>query len=69
MNRREFISLLGGVALALLPARRQRPRRRRAAEKRYELAAFHSRTSLARATNTSGKPTPSEAAVFKLIAM
>src|ERR1700730_12889483 len=42
----------------LLRARRERPRRR-AAEQREGLAAFHSRTSLARAINTSDKETPS----------
>jgi hypothetical protein len=55
--------------LWLLRARRQRPRRRRAAEQRDELAAPHSRTSLARAMNTSDKETPSEAAVLRLMAM
>ena len=40
--------------LALLRARRKRPRRR-AAEQRDELAAFHSITSSARASRLSGK--------------
>ncbi len=53
----------------LLRPRRERPRRRRATEQRDERAALHSRTSLARATNTSDKETPSDAAVFKLTAM
>jgi hypothetical protein len=53
----------------LLRPRRERPRRRRAAEQRDELAPPHSRTSLARATNTSDKETPSDAAVFRLMAM
>jgi ABC-type uncharacterized transport system substrate-binding protein len=39
------------------------------ANKRDELAPPHSRTSLARATNTSDKETPSDAAVFRLTAM
>jgi hypothetical protein len=39
------------------------PRCRRAAEKGDELAPPHSRTSLARATNTSDKEMPSDAAV------
>src|SRR5262245_13675288 len=52
----------------LLPPRRQRPRRR-AAKQREGLAAFHSRTSLARAMNTADKETPSEAAVLRLTAM
>src|SRR5260370_1900912 len=53
----------------LLRPRRERPRRRRATQHRDEPAALHSRTSLARATNTSDKETPSDAAVFKLTAM
>src|SRR5436305_1808824 len=40
-----------------------------ATEKRHELAPPHSRTSLARATNTSDKETPSNAAVLRLTAM
>ena len=39
------------------------------ANKRDELAPPHSRTSLARATNTSDKEMPSDAAVFRLTAM
>src|SRR5215471_13166817 len=39
------------------------------ANKRDELAPPHSRTSLARATNTSDKETPSNAAAFRLTAM
>ena len=39
------------------------------ANKRDELAPVHSRTSLARATNTSDKEMPSDAAVFRLTAM
>ena len=54
--------------LCLLRARRERPDRR-SAEKGDELAPPHSRTSLARATNASGKETPSDAAVFRLTAM
>src|SRR5262249_57232228 len=52
----------------LLPACRERPRRR-AAEKRDEGAARHSITSLARAMNASDKDTPSDAAVLRLTAM
>src|ERR1700756_2160697 len=52
----------------LLRAGRKWPRGR-AAEQRDELAPPHSRTSLARATNTSDKETPSDAAVFRLTAM
>jgi hypothetical protein len=55
--------------IGLLCVRRQRPRSRRAAEERDELAAPHSRTSLARAMNTSDKEMPSEAAVLRLTPM
>jgi hypothetical protein len=44
----------------------ERQRGSRAAKQRHELAALHSRTSLARA---SDKKTPSEAAVLRLTAM
>src|SRR5215471_7910559 len=51
----------------LLRARRMRPYRRRpAAEQRDELAALHSITSSARASNVGGKSRPSALAVFKL---
>src|SRR5258708_26492449 len=50
----------------LLRTRRERPRSQRAAKQRDELAPPHSRTSLARATNTSDKETPSDAAVLRL---
>src|SRR5262245_41498948 len=53
---------------ALLGARADRPCRH-AAEQLDELAAPHSRTSLARATNTSDKEMPSNAAVLRLTAM
>jgi hypothetical protein len=43
-----------------MPARCKRPCGRRATEKRDERAAFHSRTSLARAMNTCDKETPSK---------
>ena len=52
----------------LLRVRRERPRSG-AAEQRDELAALHSRTSLARAMNTSDRETPSEAAVLRLTPM
>jgi hypothetical protein len=42
----------------LLRPRRERPRSRRTAEQRDEIAPLHSRTSLARAMNTSDKETP-----------
>jgi hypothetical protein len=56
-------------SLGLPGARRERPRGSRAAKQRDELAAPHSRTSLARATNTSDKEMPSDAAVLRLTAM
>src|SRR2546429_9856324 len=55
--------------VGLLCTRHDRPSGRPATKQRDELAALHSRTSLARAMNTSDKETPSEAAVFKLTAM
>src|SRR5215831_8397366 len=53
----------------LLSARRERPRDRRAAEERDELAAFqaHSITSSARSRNDSGIVRPSALAVVRLI--
>ena len=54
--------------LGLLRARRERPRRRRAAEQRDELAApFHSITSSARASSDGGTVRPSALAVFRLM--
>src|SRR5262249_57512558 len=50
----------------LLRARRERPRRHRAAEKRDELAAVHSMTPSARASSLSGKVRPSAFAVLRL---
>jgi hypothetical protein len=49
-------------------ARRKRPSRRRAAEQRYELAAFHSMTSSARNRTDCGTAIPSVLAVLRLIA-
>src|SRR6516225_7348346 len=60
-DTRDFRPLLGACA--------DRPCNCTAAEQRDELTAPHSRTSLARATNTSDKETPSDAAVFRLTAM
>src|SRR6516162_8794169 len=60
-DTRDFRPLLGACA--------DRPCNCTAAEQRDELTALHSRTSLARATNTSDKETPSDAAVFRLTAM
>src|SRR5262249_12378393 len=54
--------------LPLLPARRERTRGRRAAEKRDELAALHSITSSARASTVEGISRPSALAVLRLIA-
>src|SRR6266511_4361975 len=51
----------------LLCPRCQRPPRRRAAEKRDELASFHSITSSARACKEGGTVTPSALATFRLI--
>src|SRR5262245_33931541 len=53
-------------ALALLRARRERPRDR-AAKKRDELAPLHSITSSARASSVGGISRPSASAVCKLI--
>src|SRR5262245_9652724 len=55
--------------VGLLCTRRDRPCGRPATKQRDELAALHSRTSLARAMNTSNKETPIEAAVLRLMAM
>src|SRR5262249_28421460 len=53
-------------AVGLLCARRERPRRR-AAEQRDELAAFHSITSSARATSVGGMLSPNALAVLRLM--
>src|SRR6266699_902635 len=54
-------------APGLLRSRRERPSRRRAADKRYELAALHSITSSARASSVGGTSRPSALAVLRLI--
>src|SRR5260221_5417257 len=51
----------------LLRARRERPRSRRAAEERDELAPLHSITSSAPASTACGNSTPSALAVLRLI--
>src|SRR3981081_4608860 len=51
----------------LLPARRKRPRSRRATEQRDELAAPHSITSSARASRVAGTSRPSALAAFRLM--
>ena len=51
----------------LLRARRERPRGRRAAEQRDELAPLHSITSSARASSVGGTSRPSALAVLRLI--
>src|SRR5262245_27533831 len=51
----------------LLRARRERPRRRCAAEQRDEFAALHSITSSARTRNVSGMVSPSALAVVRLM--
>src|SRR5262249_48548576 len=53
--------------LLRLRARRERPRCRRAAEHRNELAPVHSITSSARASSVGGTSRPSALAVCKLI--
>jgi hypothetical protein len=50
-----------------LGVRRERPRRRRAAEQRDELATFHSITSSARPSSESGTVRPSALAVLRLM--
>src|SRR5262249_21655046 len=52
--------------LALLRARCERPRRRRAAEQTDELAPFHSITSSARASSVGGTSRPNALAVWRL---
>src|SRR5262245_59363553 len=54
-------------SVALLRTRRERPRRRRAAEQRDELAPIHSITSSASASSDGGASTPSVFAVFRLM--
>ena len=54
-------------AVRLLRARGERPRDRRAAEKRDELAPPHSITSSARASSVGGTSRPSALAVLRLI--
>src|SRR5262249_59204920 len=51
----------------LLRARRGRPRCRRAAEQRDELAPFHSMTSSARESTSGGMKSPSTLAGLRLI--
>src|SRR5262245_9359099 len=55
-------------ALALLCPRRQRPRRRAAAEQRDELATSHSITSSASESTSGGIVRPSALAVLMLMA-
>src|SRR5262249_33655617 len=57
----------GPHPLALLRARRERPRHRGTGEKRDELAAPHSITSSASASNLSGPFRPSALAVLRLM--
>src|SRR5262245_22047108 len=76
LERRELGTASGGTArehadapypLALLRAPCQRPRRRRAADKRYELAPPHSITSSARASSVRGTSRLSAFAVLRLM--
>src|SRR5262249_1774314 len=57
----------GGPLRRLLRARRERPRRRRAAKQRDELAPPHSITSSARASSVGGTSRPSACAVIRLM--
>src|SRR5262249_53690091 len=67
-SARRTLSKHADAPQALLRARRDRPRCRRAAEHRDELAAFHhSITSSARASWVAGTSRPSALAVFRLI--
>src|SRR6266567_7077531 len=59
--------LLGDAAVWLLRPRRERPRCRRAAEQRDELAALHSITSSARASTLGRMSSPIDLAVLRLI--
>src|SRR5262249_28777615 len=54
-------------ALALLRPHRKRPRRRRSAEQRDELAPLHSMTSSARASRVGATSMPSALAVLRLM--
>jgi hypothetical protein len=53
--------------IALLPARRERPYRSRAAEKSDELSPRHSITSSARASRVGGTSSPIVLAVLRLM--
>src|SRR6267142_5255889 len=53
--------------VGLLPTRGERPRGRRPAEKRDELAPFHSITSSARASSVGGTVSPRALAVLRLM--
>src|SRR5215471_5585628 len=63
---RSDVSHVRGFA-GLLRARRERPRCRRAAEQRDELAPLHSITSSARRRNASGIVSPSALALVRLM--
>src|SRR5262245_50677072 len=64
-NARRTVDTAGGAWRDLLPARRERPRRSRANEKRDELAPLHSITSSARASSIGGISMPSALAVLR----
>src|SRR5262249_43356440 len=75
-ERRDHVGRLAGRAAAekpdhrhrrLLGTRHERPHRRRATEKRDELAPPHSITSSARASSVGGISRPSALAVLRLI--
>src|SRR5262249_4699604 len=73
--RRHFRIVLGqgrqyrdpSNSVGLLPSRRQRPRRSRAAEQRDERAALHSSNSSARTSKDNGTSIPSVLAVCRLM--
>src|SRR5262249_16097630 len=67
VQRRARPQKADGRELRLLRARRERPRHRRAAEQRDELAPLHSITSSARARSVGGTSRPSAFAVLRLI--
>jgi hypothetical protein len=77
LNKRLVVHVGGGTnreetypnwIFRLLPARRERPCDRRAAEKRDEIASLHSITSSASASTLSDTLRPSAFAVLRLIA-
>src|SRR5262245_13386288 len=66
-GERTFSNRLMEMISAAAGARDERPRRRRAADERYELAPPHSITSSARASTVAGTSRPRALAVLRLI--